>query len=574
MRENVLRRRVLAHRLRGALRHHRDRQRRREDARGVPPRRLRHPGRGHRRPAGRRRPGRAAAAGRARQPPDDGPRHRRRALRELQRPRRGHGPDAQAAPASPTCSPSSPTLKPDGELPPAAGGAQERLRAAPGWSTGPATTRRSPTPSRPAREAARDRQPGDERRGERRRSAPPCWRLPFQVGGREGLRAGADRGRRRHPARRPAAGTPLPVEIYVYALDEPGPCTTSSPRRWASTSPRPGRRCAQTASSSSAISTCCPATTRCGCWCATAPPASRASGWCRSHVPAFAQGEPVLLPPLLPASPPGRWLVIREEPRGEAQAPPAYPSCCEEPALHPGLAAGAGSRPGGRGRRSSATTSAPGRSKAEATVLTADGKEIGGRARSRCSAASAAAPTGPTALVATFQPPDLQPGEYVLRITVSGRRRQRRDQLAPLRRPPARDGAEERVRYGAARPRGPRPPQARAGEGGPRRAPVDLLRRRRPARRPGRTPPSARVFDAGGRPLGLGLHSPRSQIRVRMLGAGVEDADRAFFAARIAEALALRARRSCRRRPPATGCSTPRGTACRAGRSTASATCW
>jgi len=50
----------------------------------------------------------------------------------------------------------------------------------------------------------------------------------------------------------------------------------------------------------------------------------------------------------------------------------------------------------------------------------------------------------------------------------------------------------------------------------------------------------ARVFDAGGRPLGFGFHSPLSQIRVRMLGAGSGDADRAFFAARIAEALALR----------------------------------
>src|SRR5258708_9269387 len=52
--------------------------------------------------------------------------------------------------------------------------------------------------------------------------------------------------------------------------------------------------------------------------------------------------------------------------------------------------------------------------------------------------------------------------------------------------------------------------------------------------------PVARVFDAGGRPLGFGFHSPLSQIRVRMLGAGSGDADPAFFAARIAEALALR----------------------------------
>jgi 23S rRNA (cytosine1962-C5)-methyltransferase len=52
--------------------------------------------------------------------------------------------------------------------------------------------------------------------------------------------------------------------------------------------------------------------------------------------------------------------------------------------------------------------------------------------------------------------------------------------------------------------------------------------------------PLARVSDAAGRPLGLGFHSPRSQIRVRLLGAGVERADRAFFAARLTEALALR----------------------------------
>jgi 23S rRNA (cytosine1962-C5)-methyltransferase len=48
------------------------------------------------------------------------------------------------------------------------------------------------------------------------------------------------------------------------------------------------------------------------------------------------------------------------------------------------------------------------------------------------------------------------------------------------------------------------------------------------------------VVDARGHRLGSGLHSPRSQIRVRMLGSGVEAADRRFFADRIAEAVALR----------------------------------
>ncbi|MES1211371.1 MAG: class I SAM-dependent rRNA methyltransferase, partial [Acidobacteriota bacterium] len=52
--------------------------------------------------------------------------------------------------------------------------------------------------------------------------------------------------------------------------------------------------------------------------------------------------------------------------------------------------------------------------------------------------------------------------------------------------------------------------------------------------------PLARVFTAGGEPLGIGFHSPASQIRIRLLGPGVESPGRAFFATRLAEALALR----------------------------------
>jgi len=53
--------------------------------------------------------------------------------------------------------------------------------------------------------------------------------------------------------------------------------------------------------------------------------------------------------------------------------------------------------------------------------------------------------------------------------------------------------------------------------------------------------PLARVEDAAGRPLGVGLWSPRSQIRVRLLARDADlPIDRAFFAARLAEAAALR----------------------------------
>jgi 23S rRNA (cytosine1962-C5)-methyltransferase len=53
--------------------------------------------------------------------------------------------------------------------------------------------------------------------------------------------------------------------------------------------------------------------------------------------------------------------------------------------------------------------------------------------------------------------------------------------------------------------------------------------------------PLARVESATGRVLGMGFASPRSQIRVRLLGADPGAVDRAFFAARLAEAAALRA---------------------------------
>lgn len=56
----------------------------------------------------------------------------------------------------------------------------------------------------------------------------------------------------------------------------------------------------------------------------------------------------------------------------------------------------------------------------------------------------------------------------------------------------------------------------------------------------GAPPPLAQVVDASGRPLGVGLWSPRSQIRVRMLAGPGAAIDRGFFAARLAEALALR----------------------------------
>lgn len=51
----------------------------------------------------------------------------------------------------------------------------------------------------------------------------------------------------------------------------------------------------------------------------------------------------------------------------------------------------------------------------------------------------------------------------------------------------------------------------------------------------------AHVFAHDGRDLGLGFYSPRSQIRVRLVGPETAAIDRSFFTARLGEAAALRA---------------------------------
>ena len=129
-------------------------------------------------------------------------------------------------------------------------------------------------------------------------------------------------------------------------------------------------------------------------------------------VPSFTAG-PVLLPPFFP-EPPNRWLLSRETPRGP-QVP--YPFMAKQqpfiPAARPALAAGqevplslVGYNLG------------TGDLKAEGRILARDGKEVGGgevRVLARESAVG-----GPDRLAAAFKPPQLPPGEYVLRVTLSG----------------------------------------------------------------------------------------------------------------------------------------------------------
>ena len=130
------------------------------------------------------------------------------------------------------------------------------------------------------------------------------------------------------------------------------------------------------------------------------------------HVP--TGGEPALLPPLFP-EPPSRWLVVREEPRGE-QRPSAYPFLLRSepfvPASRPVLTPGRETLMVLTGFNLGA-----GPWKARPQVLTLDGREVPG---GRVELLDRRGTAGADRAIASWWPPDLQPGEYVLRVTVTG----------------------------------------------------------------------------------------------------------------------------------------------------------
>jgi VWFA-related protein len=134
------------------------------------------------------------------------------------------------------------------------------------------------------------------------------------------------------------------------------------------------------------------------------------------HVPAFNQGEPFLLPLLLPAA--SNALLVHEEPRGEG-APPPNPFLLRDqpfvPAVHPALAPGREVRVVLAGYNLGA-----GPWKGVATVVAADGREIPGGYLAISSRLDGGA-GGPDRAVATFRlPAGLAPGDYELRITLAG----------------------------------------------------------------------------------------------------------------------------------------------------------
>ena len=133
------------------------------------------------------------------------------------------------------------------------------------------------------------------------------------------------------------------------------------------------------------------------------------------HVPELAQAGPVLLPAFFP-EPQGKWLIVREAAReGDREVP--YPFVLGTqpyvPASMPVLAAGQGSSVSLVGYRLK-----PGELRAEAKVLTADGREAGAGTIEGLERLETAA-DGSDRMVAIFAPPaGLQPGDYMLMVTV------------------------------------------------------------------------------------------------------------------------------------------------------------
>lgn len=133
------------------------------------------------------------------------------------------------------------------------------------------------------------------------------------------------------------------------------------------------------------------------------------------EVPAFAQAGPVLLPAFFP-EPPGKWLMVREQPRGEQQDVP-YPFMLKDqpyiPSSLPVLGAGQEAQVSLVGYNLGS-----GEVQVQAQVFGADGKEVAPGELKVLGRESGGA-GGPDRMVGTFKAPNLQPGQYTLKVTLS-----------------------------------------------------------------------------------------------------------------------------------------------------------
>jgi VWFA-related protein len=208
--------------------------------------------------------------------------------------------------------------------------------------------------------------------------------------------------------------TQLPVEIYIYALDQNGSVqdfvtqtagldlTKAEPvlrqgglKFFANLELPPGRYAIRTLVRNGSTG---------------------ASSLRVTELEVPAQGAPALLPAIFQDAAPTRWVNLRQA-KKEGRSDPPYLFLLKEqpyvPTSRPAVSPGQDLRVILQGYNLGT-----GDWKAEAKVLSADGKEVSGAPLQLVDKEAGAGPR-PTRMVAAFRPPNLQPGDYVLRVTLT-----------------------------------------------------------------------------------------------------------------------------------------------------------
>jgi VWFA-related protein len=222
-------------------------------------------------------------------------------------------------------------------------------------------------------------------------------------------------------------GTALPAEIYVYAMDAQGAVQDFFTQTMSFDLAKVGDAVRETGIKVFGDLDLAPGTFSVRVLARNGQTGAAGMRVASLEVPAFAQASPVLLPPFFP-EPAGRWLVVREAKVREGEVPYPFMSRKEpyvpasRPVLLPDRAVPLSLIGYGLGK---------GRLTAQATVMTAEGKEVGEGMIGLVGRESAGA-EGPERLAATFQPPQLQPGEYLLLVTVTNPEGKAETSVAPF----------------------------------------------------------------------------------------------------------------------------------------------
>jgi VWFA-related protein len=233
-------------------------------------------------------------------------------------------------------------------------------------------------------------------------------------------------------------GTALPAEIYVYAMDEQGAVQDFFTQTASLDLAKVGDGLRQGGIKFFGDLDLKPGTYSVRVLVRNARTGATGMRVASLEVPAFSQSAPVLLPPLFPEGAASHWLMLREAKVRQGQVPYPFMSGSQPyiPASRPALRPGESSTLSLVGYRLG-----EGELQAQAVVMTAEGKEAGEGTIEIVNREKAEA-GGPDRLAATFRPPQLQPGEYLLLVTLTNAQGAAETSVAPfVVRSPASKGA-------------------------------------------------------------------------------------------------------------------------------------